>query len=72
MQGYVTTEDFAFLDSIFHFNRNSKKIQELCESVETFEENIKQRAKIIEQEERLQEARERLEGKSNLSDVKMK
>jgi hypothetical protein len=40
--------------------------------VETFEENIKQRAKIIEQEERLQEARERLEGKSNLSDVKMK
>jgi hypothetical protein len=67
MQGYVTTEDFAFLDSIFHFNRNSKKIQELCESVETFEENIKQRAKIIEQEERLKAEKERLEKESNTS-----
>ncbi len=67
MQGYATTEDFAFLDSIFHFNRNSKKIQELCESVETFEENIKQRAKIIEQEERLKAEKERLEKESNTS-----
>jgi len=42
------------------------------QQVETFEETVKQRARLIEREERLQEARERLEGKSNLSGVKMK
>ena len=70
MQGEITPAGIISLDSIFENRRDSVKM--IRNYVETFEEKVKQRAKLIEQEERLQEARERLEGKSNLSDVKMK
>lgn len=53
MQGNATiTKDFTELDSLFHFNGNSKKIKSLRKQVESFEENLRQRARILEQEER--------------------
>lgn len=61
MQGNATANDFAELDSLFHFNRNSKKIKALREQVATFEENVKQRARILEQEERLKRKKETLD-----------
>ena len=63
MQGNATANDFAQLDSVFIFNRNSKKIKTLRTQVEVFEENVKQRARILEQEERLKKEREQLEKK---------
>ena len=65
MTGNATTDDLATMDTLFHFNRNSKKIRELRKQVEVFEENVKQRAKLIEQEERLK--RERIEIESQIS-----
>ena len=70
MQGEITPAGVIDLDSIFENRRDSVRM--IRKYVETFEEKVKQRAKLIEREERLQEAIERLEGKSNLSDVKMK
>lgn len=67
MQGKVTSEDFSIFDSLFYFNRDGKKIKELRKYVEAFEENVKQRARIIEQEERLKAEKERLEKESNTS-----
>ncbi len=61
MTGNATADDFATMDTLFHFNRNSKKIRELRKQVEIFEENVKQRAKLIEQEERLKREKEMLE-----------
>lgn len=61
MQGKADSEDFAILDSVFYFDRNSKKIKGLRKQVEAFEENVKQRAKIIEQEERLKKEKDRIE-----------
>ena len=63
MRGNATTKDFAELDTLFYFSRNSKKIKTLRKQVETFEENVKQRARIIQQEERLRKNREILEHK---------
>lgn len=63
MQGNTAAKDFAELDSLFHFNRNSKKIKALRNNVEAFEENVKQRARILEQEERLRKQRTQLEKK---------
>lgn len=63
MQGNATANDFAELDTLFYFNRNSKKIKVLRKQVETFEENIRQRARILEQEERLKKDKELLEKK---------
>ncbi len=60
MIGHATQEEMATLDTIFYFHRNNKKIKELRKQVETFEYNVKQRAKIIEQEERLKREREEL------------
>ncbi len=60
MIGHATQEEMATLDTIFHFHRNNKKIKELRKQVEIFEDNIKQRARIIEQEERLKREREEL------------
>lgn len=65
MQGSATAKDFAELDSLFHFNRNSKKIKALRTQVEAFEENVKQRARILEQEERLKRERKVIEKKLN-------
>lgn len=65
MTGNVTADDLATMDTLFFFNRNSKKIRELRKQVEIFEENVKQRAKLIEQEERLK--RERIEIESQIS-----
>lgn len=70
MQGEITPAGVIDLDSIFENRRDSVRM--IRKYVETFEEKVKQRAKLIEREERLQETIERLEGKSNLSDVKMK
>jgi hypothetical protein len=70
MQGEITPAGVIALDSIFDNRRDSVRM--IRKQVETFEEKVKQRAKLIEREERLQEARERLEGKSNLSDIKIK
>ena len=61
MAGNATADDLATMDTLFYFNRNSKKIREPRKQVEVFEENVKQRAKIIEQEERLKREREILE-----------
>lgn len=63
MQGKADSEDFAILDSVFYFDRNSKKIKELRKQVEVFEENVKQRARIIEQEEKLKKEKEGIEKK---------
>lgn len=63
MQGNATAKDFAELDSLFHFNRNSKKIKVLRKQVEIFEENVKQRARILELEERLKRERGVIERK---------
>jgi uncharacterized membrane protein len=60
MIGHATQEEMATLDTIFHFHRNNKKIKELRKQVEIFEKNVKQRARIIEQEERLKREREEL------------
>jgi len=65
MQGKADSEDFAILDSVFYFDRNSKKIKELRKQVELFEENVKQRAKIIEQEERLKKEKDRIDKRLN-------
>jgi hypothetical protein len=67
VQGKVISEDFSIFDSLFYFNRDGKKIKELRKYVEAFEENVKQRARIIEQEERLKAEKERLEKESNTS-----
>jgi uncharacterized protein YfkK (UPF0435 family) len=61
MIGQVSREELSTIDSIFYFNRNRKKIKELRKHVEIFEENVRQRAKILEQEERLRMKREMLE-----------
>jgi len=61
MIGHATQEEMATLDTIFYFHRNNKKIKELRKQVETFEYNVKQRVKIIEQEERLKRERKILE-----------
>lgn len=66
MQGKADSKDFAILDSVFYFDRNSKKIKELRKQVEVFEENVKQRARIIEQEERLKKEKEGIEKKLDL------
>lgn len=63
MQGNATDKDFTELDSVFHFNRNSKKIKALRTQVEAFEENVRQRARILEQEERLKRERSVIEKK---------
>jgi uncharacterized membrane protein YfbV (UPF0208 family) len=61
MIGHATQEEMATLDTIFHFHRNNKKIKELRKQVEIFEDNVKQRARIIEQEEKLKKEKEKLE-----------
>lgn len=61
MQGNATPKDFEQLDSVFTFNRNSQKIKALRTQVEAFEENVKQRARILEQEERLKREKEIIE-----------
>lgn len=61
MQGNATAKDFTELDSLFHFNRNNKKIKVFRKHVEAFEENVKQRARILEQEERLKRERSEIE-----------
>ncbi|MDD4199583.1 MAG: hypothetical protein PHZ12_09315 [Paludibacter sp.] len=61
MQGNATADDLATMDTLFYFNRSSKKIRELRKQVEVFEENVKQRAKLIEQEERLKEEKMKLD-----------
>jgi hypothetical protein len=53
MQGNATAKELEELDSLFHFNKNSKKIKSLRKQVETFEKNVEERARILEQEERL-------------------
>lgn len=63
MQGNATAKELEELDSVFHFNKNSKKIKALRTQVEAFEENVKQRARILEQEERLKREKERLDRK---------
>ena len=68
MQGKADSEDFAILDSVFYFDRNSKKIKGLRKQVEAFEENVKQRARIIEQEEKLKKEKDRIEKKMNIED----
>jgi uncharacterized protein YfkK (UPF0435 family) len=65
MQGSATAKDFAELDSVFHFNRNIRKIKAFRTQVEAFEENVKQRARILEQEERLKRERGLIEKKLN-------
>ncbi|MDD4759583.1 MAG: hypothetical protein PHU66_02060 [Bacteroidaceae bacterium] len=63
MIGHATQEEMATLDTVFYFHRNSRKIKELRKQVETFEYNIKQRAMIIEQEERLKREKDALDEK---------
>ncbi|MDD2330262.1 MAG: hypothetical protein PHW88_05680 [Bacteroidales bacterium] len=61
MQGNATANDFAELDTVFYFNRNSKKIKAFRTQVEAFEENVRQRAKILEQEARLKREKDEIE-----------
>ena len=65
MIGHATKEEMATMDTIFYFHRNNRKIKELRKQVEIFEENVKQRARIIEQEERLK--REKYEIETQIS-----
>ena len=66
MQGKADSEVFAVLDSVFYFDRYSQKIKELRKKVEVFEENVKQRAKIIEQVERLKKDKDKIDKKLNI------
>ena len=66
MQGKADSEVFAVLDSVFYFDTNSQKIKELRKKVEVFEENVKQRAKIIEQVERLKKDKDKIDKKLNI------
>lgn len=68
MQGKADSEDFAILDSVFYFDRNNQKIKELQKKVEVFEENVKQRAKIIEQEEQLKKEKDKIEEKLDIQE----
>ena len=61
MIGHATKEEMATMDTIFYFHRNNKKIKELRKQVEIFEYNIKHRARIIEQEEKLKREKEALD-----------
>ncbi|ULB34428.1 MULTISPECIES: hypothetical protein [Proteiniphilum] len=61
MQGQATREDLATLDTLFYFNRDSKKIRELRKQVKVFEKNVEERARIIEREERLKRERDTIE-----------
>ncbi|WP_436414496.1 hypothetical protein [Petrimonas sp.] len=63
MRGNATANDFAELDSLFYFSRNSKKIKALRKQVETFEKNVEERAKLIEREEQLKREKEELDRK---------
>ena len=63
MIGHATQEEMETMDTIFYFNRNNRKIKELRKQIEIFEENVKQRARIIEQEERLKRERSEIETK---------
>lgn len=63
MQGNASTKDFTELDTLFHFNRNSKKIKALRKQVEVFEKNMEERARILEQEDRLKREKEILNNK---------
>ena len=63
MIGHATQEEMATMDTIFYFHRNNRKIKELRKQIEIFEENVKQRARIIEQEERLKRERSEIETK---------
>ncbi len=63
MIGHATDEELVTLDTIFYFNRNSKGIKTLRKQVEIFEKNVKERAKIIEREERLKREKDFLEKK---------
>ena len=63
MKGHASDNDFAKLDTLFYFDRNSKKIKELRKQVEAFEKNVKQRARILEQEEILKRERKLIEKK---------
>lgn len=63
MIGHATQEEMATMDTIFYFHRNHRKIKELRKQVEVFEENVKQRARILEQEERLKRKKEKLDDK---------
>lgn len=60
MIGHATQEDMSTMDTIFYFHRNNRKIKELRKQVEIFEEKVKQRARIIEQEEKLQREKDEL------------
>ncbi|MDD4761298.1 MAG: hypothetical protein PHU66_10885 [Bacteroidaceae bacterium] len=61
MIGHATHEEMATMDTIFYFHRNNKEIKELPKQVEIFEYNVKQRARIIEQEERLKREKAKLD-----------
>ena len=63
MIGHATKEEMATMDTIFYFHRNNRKIKELRKQVEIFEENVKQRARILEQEEMLKREIEELDEK---------
>ncbi|MDO5524051.1 MAG: hypothetical protein Q4G48_08410, partial [Bacteroidia bacterium] len=61
MLGQATREDLITMDTIFYFNRNSKKIKALRKQVETYEKNVEERAKLIEREKRLERDKEIIE-----------
>src|SRR5690554_5666319 len=63
MLGHASQEEMATMDTIFYFHRNNRKIKELRKQVEIFEEKVKQRARIIEQEEMLKREIEELDEK---------
>ena len=63
MIGHATQEEMATMDTIFYFHRNNKKIKEFRKQVEIFEYNVKERARIIEQEERLKREKDALDKK---------
>jgi uncharacterized membrane protein len=69
MIGHATKEEMATMDTIFYFHRNNKKIKELRKQVEIFEENVKQRARIIEQEEMLRKEKEKVDNKIKIKRV---
>lgn len=59
MQGEIASAELISLDSIFDNRRDSVKI--IRKQVEVLEENVKQRAKLIEQEERLKREKNKIE-----------
>ncbi len=49
MKGEASPEHIATLEDIFELNRDSEKIEQMCEDVEAYEEAVRKQATLAEQ-----------------------